>query len=531
MIGAFMSVLPPTEKFTLRPSLFATKQETKVKWFRAYTAEWNQEKSSRAPVCWKDLRKQLQQQRFVLTEAEQEVLHRLQYWKDRRVDSRMLAEAFGYELNENRYVTCELDAGGFNNIRMGFEHAFMTAVVTGRVLVVPPALKWYLLDWGPMGDTMDGHGQGRMRKFEFPKTTSHVSDFWDWKSMSEVVPVITTEDFIRRERHRLKIPSHIDESNMQVVPNADPTRWNEWLRQKSYIVDWVPPRFLVWSHTNLTNPEPDHLEKELSQLEGRLRVDYKDKARKATILHLTGGQGGTDRFLGQIASFVAVSTRAQRQMYNAAMRDGLHFVPVVFEIASKVISRLGLFRYSSLHIRRNDLQYHDKKINASNTMNNIGTMLLTGEPLYLATDELDEGFFDAIRQKHPVYKWADFFAERGGQVLKDLHVPRKLIGMIEQLICAGGRTFFGTGLSTFTGLVPRLRGYIGAPDTRLRYHTNKYVVVETRSVVDESNASHPTFVVRESRQGQATPHPHNYFIEWERLWKELPPKEAQQQGP
>lgn len=33
-----------------------------------------------------------------------------------------------------------------------------------------------------------------------------------------------------------------------------------------------------------------------------------------------------------------------------------------------------------------------------------------------------------------------------------------------------GRRFIGTQLSTFSGYIPRLRGFIGAPDTNEYYH-------------------------------------------------------------
>ena len=51
---------------------------------------------------------------------------------------------------------------------------------------------------------------------------------------------------------------------------------------------------------------------------------------------------------------------------------------------------------------------------------------------------------------------------------------RKVIGLIEQVICAGGRTFFGTKHSTFSSYIFRLRGYVGAPDTVQRWHNVRY---------------------------------------------------------
>lgn len=45
-----------------------------------------------------------------------------------------------------KYITFEPDRGGWNNIRMAAETVVVLALVTGRVLVVPPIMNWYLLD-------------------------------------------------------------------------------------------------------------------------------------------------------------------------------------------------------------------------------------------------------------------------------------------------------------------------------------------------------------------------------------------------
>ena len=51
-------------------------------------------------------------------------------------------------------------------------------------------------------------------------------------------------------------------------------------------------------------------------------------------------------------------------------------------------------------------------------------------------------------------------------------IPDKLIGQVEQVICACGRVFVGTSHSTFSGFIPRIRGYIGAPDKAV-YHATE----------------------------------------------------------
>jgi hypothetical protein len=57
--------------------------------------------------------------------------------------------------------------------------------------------------------------------------------------------------------------------------------------------------------------------------------------------------------------------------------------------------------------------------------------------------------------------------------------PHKLIGCVEQLICAGGRLFSGTPLSSFSTYISRIRGYIEAPDLAEHSHT-QLAEVKTR---------------------------------------------------
>ena len=46
---------------------------------------------------------------------------------------------------DQKYLTFEYDAGGWNNVRMGVECVVVFAHATGRTLVAPPAQNLYLL--------------------------------------------------------------------------------------------------------------------------------------------------------------------------------------------------------------------------------------------------------------------------------------------------------------------------------------------------------------------------------------------------
>jgi hypothetical protein len=125
-----------------------------------------------------------------------------------------------------------------------------------------------------------------------------------------------------------------------------------------------------------------------------------------------------------------------------------------------------------MHVRRNELQYSDVKIGAEEMMKKSGALFKSKEPLYIATDELHREFFATIEAKHKVYQWKDFQPE----LEKELNqkIDHRIVGLVEQVICACGRVFVGTAQSTFTGLIPRLRGYIGAPDLHIYHATDMH---------------------------------------------------------
>ena len=156
------------------------------------------------------------------------------------------------------------------------------------------------------------------------------------------------------------------------------------------------------------------------------------------------------------------------------LRDHVHFLPQVFDIAAKVIAFLGLHRYSSFHVRRNELQYKEVFMGADRLLRHVRPLLKPAETIYIATDETDPSFFAAIEKEHRVFQWHDFFTEKGGNVLNGVDIPRKLEGCIEQVICAGARFFAGTLESTFTSYIFRLRGYTNAPNKEVYFHTLPY---------------------------------------------------------
>jgi hypothetical protein len=115
-----------------------------------------------------------------------------------------------------------------------------------------------------------------------------------------------------------------------------------------------------------------------------------------------------------------------------------------------------MFQYGAAHIRRNELQYKDVFFDAAKLAGRILPALSPGETFYIASDEKSSDYFLPFEKEHRVVRWSDVEPSAPDSPLAGVNVPPRLIGPIEQVICAGGRVFFGTWRSTFTNHIYRL---------------------------------------------------------------------------
>ena len=392
------------------------------------------------------------------------------------------------EASTPKYVFFDNDLGGFNNIRMAFEWVVSFAVITGRILVLPPPSGWYLINFGNM-KVGAGHEGG----------VSHFSQFFDIDFLNETfakygTTILNFTEFVRREGESLNMPEDImrDSGASYIQPKGDP-RWKEfrdWGFDHFTRAPWSPFRGIIciprckedW-YKGTTDPKqaenaprlPTPDTPTLWDRDERPLDEYMLDNHTHKVLYFPSrkqndsydGQGY--RQFGQVAKAFWFQTDAGTVEYHRLLRS-VHYPELVYEIASRVVSYLGLFEYSSMHIRRGDLQYKNAFVGAEASMENTAHLLRPNETIYIASDETEQGFFQPFRHRYCVYRFNDFYGPRGGNVLKGVHVPAYLLGPIEQVIMASGRLFIGTRASTFSSFVIRLRGYIGAPDTSTWYH-------------------------------------------------------------
>ncbi len=104
---------------------------------------------------------------------------------------------------------------------------------------------------------------------------------------------------------------------------------------------------------------------------------------------------------------------------------------------------------------REDFQYDQTQISANQILDHTAALLSPGQPIYIATDEIDSAFLDIFREQFTVVTFGGLPEE-----IVD-NIPDHWCGIIETLICAAapGR-FIGTRLSTFSSRIATLRGHL-----------------------------------------------------------------------
>ena len=158
------------------------------------------------------------------------MLPELTYWNPRVLDKPFCP------LHQHRYLTFDTDQGGLSNIRLAFEYVAVLAAITGRTLVLPPPEPWYLVNNGPKHV---GKKEG----------VTQFSDIMDISALQEIIPVISTEQFIEESAEHLSIPIEFQSREYFSRDNEKRRPWRQWkqwlLDNVEIAKDWNPHETLI----------------------------------------------------------------------------------------------------------------------------------------------------------------------------------------------------------------------------------------------------------------------------------------------
>ena len=412
-----------------------------------------------------------------------------------------MEEAKTPKISRRRYLTFETDAGGWNNIRMSFENTVVLAAAMGRTVVLPPEQTMYLLS-----STL-GKNNSRKERGLF--------DYYNFNmDLQRRVPIISAEEFLQLEggedgfislkEYNSTYQEHLREvakgpcENRRLADKYCGTlydhyeqkgRWlnvtTEWPHKVCFIFD-IGVYTHGEGHISKLSPEiVDRINKFCKEgVEDRPPFYYTKDIHDAKVVHLKT-IAKRWRLLAHPHSLIFFTDPKVGNYYKRFIRDFLRYRDEMYCAAGKIILALqyedyvlnGLFAesdksksfslnldselvggYSSMHIRRGDLQFKEVKFDSNEWYQNTKELWKSNEILYIATDESNQTFFDDFRAMHkgPLRFFDDY------KVLADIdNIDPTQYGMIETIVASRGSVFAGTWFSTFSGYIFRLRGYYG----------------------------------------------------------------------
>lgn len=367
-----------------------------------------------------------------------------------------------------RYLTFEPDPGGWNNIRMSMEIIFTLAATTGRTLVLPPKAPFYLL----------GMGEKNARSF---------GSFYDISkdAFQKEVEVISMEEFFEREvfsdqNGEKRLLDFLTDADIQSMKDNEISKLclyregaknhcknlYKHLRKVGYQPQLEAGQNCFVFDEDVFNGHEitDALKERVDRFCGpeRSPVYYNQTMHEPDLLHwdasgVDASKGG-HRLLNHFYSFLFYTNPVIDNHYKRFVRDFLHYKDTLFCAAGKIVKALNREgrEWSTLHVRRGDLQYKQVKIPAKEWYENLKEIWNEGELLFIATDERNKTFFDPIKEHHDVRFLDDYWDEAKLDKLDPY-----FLSMVDTIVASHGRTFAGTWFSTFSAYINRMRGYLG----------------------------------------------------------------------
>jgi hypothetical protein len=399
-----------------------------------------------------------------------------------KVDSQNLLQTI--KSSRRRYLTFEPDGGGWNNMRIAFEVVVILAVVSGRTLVLPPEQVMYLLH-PKKGDNRNG----RRQYTDYYNLTNNLD-------LMRYVPIISAEEFLQLEGggdglislsgYNTTWTEHLHEIAKSCEERKKSNVFCEDLYDHYASHGQLSPLTTHFKNSNclvfdadvflhgrdhIDKLSPD-VQKRITQFCGKDRypIYYNQSMHDAPVWHFET----LDLRYRLLVHFYAILFFTDPKIGNYYMRfarDFFRYHDEVFCAAGKIILALQYENsiltgdtsndnftadldlelvggYSSLHVRRGDLQFKEVALNSSQWYENTKELWKPNEILYVATDERNNSFFDDFRKQHSGR--LRFFDDYKALANLD-NIDQTLYGMIDTIVASRGTVFAGTWFSTFSG--------------------------------------------------------------------------------
>eukprot|EP00192_Tetraselmis_astigmatica_P003837 CAMPEP_0117682656 /NCGR_PEP_ID=MMETSP0804-20121206/19823_1 /TAXON_ID=1074897 /ORGANISM="Tetraselmis astigmatica, Strain CCMP880" /LENGTH=539 /DNA_ID=CAMNT_0005492877 /DNA_START=46 /DNA_END=1662 /DNA_ORIENTATION=- len=340
----------------------------------------------------------------------------------------------------DKFLSFEPWNGGFNNIRMSLELAMSLAIATNRTLVLPDNYNMYKLpgvnawsDFFDIDDMARGvpimHQRDFLAKFNLPNRDGRVTfpnkpGGWSakhytdrgWQGIWEISQSYGFGEDIGGKGQQANV--------MYCVPDC-PKEGSEYY-QDFYTHAYLPHRHKFMPHVSTSSWD------------------------NAQIVHFS--QNG----LGHWYTSIFIRPKSLDIKHKLAMRTHCHFNDQIFDLAEKVLRSLlaGAPSFSCTHVRRGDFQFKEVWTPVEQILSNTASLFHEDEHLWVMTEEKQpHEFFADLKDRYKLHFLNDYMHLLEG-------VNKAIIPMIESVICSRGRVFSGTYLSTLSGYITRLRGYM-----------------------------------------------------------------------
>ena len=187
---------------------------------------------------------------------------------------------------------------------------------------------------------------------------------------------------------------------------------------------------------------------------GRSPVFLTDVMKNADVLHLPA----------QLEHFYAFLYTGEDVSVRRFVKEHVCLKPFLMETGRDIATVLG--KYAAIHVRRGDMltQYPQVNVSAAEILHNTKRYLKKGSRVYVMTDEKDLSFFKDLCDYYEV-----LFLKDIPHLIPENTPQEDHIMLLEQLICSRASMFFGTKLSSLSGFVVRMRGYLFQFDQETRF--------------------------------------------------------------